>query len=773
MKKIFSFLFLFTVVCGSSMFAQQKSYSERNFSFNNFRSLNEKSESEQKIKTLTRSTTAEALGHVVFAIEKFTLGQGYFVEPILVPFYEGESCAHILLNVVGEENCDYSPFPNFYLSAIKDADSGVLNIPQYIYDQCGFDDDYLDSDINDDEWLGEFDYTFMSGWMYFVNNVAAPVGMGAYNPQDGDVIRVQFTLQGYGMDLGSDFMGSGGVAVVANKDELTRMVATINSAENKTELLADAAIKTAYENAYAILEDMTSSQALTNEAAGKLKNALEAFEAGNNPGLPDYQSYWPSFRRDDNNQAIVNTPLAVRERDIQELWKRQIGSGWSSNGAPIIVNDNVYITIGNKIMIIDPETGTIVRESTLAGSVGFFSTIAYGDGMIFVPVGNGVIQAINAETLESLWKTETISSHQTLCQITYKDGLLYTGTVKMGNPNTGYFFCIDVTDEDPSRPDEIKEWKWQSDDTGGYYWSGAVVVGDAVIFGGDSGVLYSCNRLTGERIDSYDIHGENDQSTKTIRCTVSYDEDTQSVYFTGKETQMAYKVPMNADGSFDKDNILTCELAGQATTALVVYNGRAYVTSGTMTSDGGMDIIDVNTMSLISNVNIGGISQASPLLTTAYATAENNYKVYLYITLNNAAGSIVCIEDYEGNNQPFVKFTYQPSTAQYATHSLIADEKGTLYYKNDSGYLFALASGGTPTGTDQMTEERFSVYPNPFTDYIVVSTAAEETVAVYDLSGKCVFSTLSKGNSTWIDTSSFPKGVYMVKCGSEAMKIVK
>lgn len=56
---------------------------------------------------------------------------------------------------------------------------------------------------NDDEWLGEFDYTGMSGWMYTVNGVLPNIGMSGYKPKDGDVFRLQFSTYGYGSGLGT------------------------------------------------------------------------------------------------------------------------------------------------------------------------------------------------------------------------------------------------------------------------------------------------------------------------------------------------------------------------------------------------------------------------------------------------------------------------------------------------------------------------------------------------------------------------------------------
>ena len=51
----------------------------------------------------------------------------------------------------------------------------------------------------------------------------------------------------------------------------------------------------------------------------------------------------------------------------------------------------------------------------------------YAEGMIFVGLEDGTIQAFDAETLESLWIYEAPRGGQPNCPIAYKDGYIYTG----------------------------------------------------------------------------------------------------------------------------------------------------------------------------------------------------------------------------------------------------------------------------------------------------------------------------------------------------------
>jgi len=401
--------------------------------------------------------------------------------------------------------------------------------------------------------------------------------------------------------------------------------------------------------------------------------------------LPNYTSYWSEMGKNSNHLALVETRLARTADELTEKWKTLLTNSWMNGGQPLIVNGNVYLALNNEIMILDAVTGEIKKKNTMGGSCGYFSMIAYGEGKIFVPMNSGLLQAFNAETLEPLWQTETHTGYQHVCQVVYYDGYVYTGKWKGGS--TGVYYCVSAEDEDPYKTNEIKAVTWESDNTG-FYWSGGTIVDDVIIFGGDSGILQSRNRLTGELVDSYQIAPE--LTTSTIRCGSSYDPVMKRIYFTGKESKKIYSVKINEDGTFDNQSILSSNVTGQSTTVPTVYNGRVYATSGTMTSGGGLDVFDATTLERIYAVDLGGISQSTPLLTTAYATEANNYTVYLYVCLNNANGSIVCVKDFQGNTEPLVQFTYIPSSIQYCTHSLVADENGTLYYKNDAKYLFAL-----------------------------------------------------------------------------------
>lgn len=435
---------------------------------------------------------------------------------------------------------------------------------------------------------------------------------------------------------------------------------------------------------------------LTN---GVLSVILSAAPASN---LPDYSGEWPTFRNSKNNNALTNTVTPDSAATAELKWVKKYGTGWSaSTSIPIIVNNNVYFIMGSKIIRADKATGDVLREGTHKGSAGFSTnSLVYAEGMVFAQVGNGVIQAFNADTLESLWVTEAIGG-QTISPITYYNGYIYTGMWR-GETNMQNFACFSVTDEDPTNGFETKYATWLMPHMGGYYWVGAYVNDVCAVFGSDDGtsdsnsptaVLYSVNPVTGSVIDTInDVKGD-------IRCCVVY--DSGRVYFTTKGGYL-YSVGLNSNGTFDHASIKSIQIGSMSTSTPVIYKGRLYVGCSGKGYDwdgdsgSGIAVVDVSggKLDIIYKASTPGYPQAGALVSTAFEAATG--KVYVYTTYNKNPGGIYIIEDSAGQTEPSANNgdLYVPEKAyqQYCISTICADSEGTLYYKNDSGALIAVKS---------------------------------------------------------------------------------
>jgi uncharacterized repeat protein (TIGR02543 family) len=413
--------------------------------------------------------------------------------------------------------------------------------------------------------------------------------------------------------------------------------------------------------------------------------------------LPNYTGDWTSFRGNDENMGVTSAQTPITANESYLKWAMRVYTT-----PPIILNGELYAASGNKVYRLDKNTGeTLAVSNTLAGNIGFaLNPITYAEGMLFVPITNGRIQALNAETLESLWISEEVGG-QTLCPITYKNGYIFGGTWN-SETTAGIYYAITVADEDPVNGTETKPCAWKLNHTGGFYWAGAYATDNYVVFGSDDGsaqynftdtaVLYSVNPTTGAVIDT--ITGIAGDIRSTVSAVVEGGKTT--VYFTTKGGVFA-GVEVGSDGQFKDNTYKTFNLGGMSTGTPLVFNGVAFIgvagSSQFSPTGHSYKIIDVSTMQLITSVDtIPGYVQTSALLSTAYYEATG--KVYVYLTYNYTPGGVYMIE-YDMNTRTAMgSLIFDPTGtayAQYCICSLVCDSDGTIYYKNDSGYLMAVA----------------------------------------------------------------------------------
>lgn len=222
----------------------------------------------------------------IVSIERFTLGEGYLVKPYVIEYPAEYNAAQMLDQMMMENDLSYdykgTLKSNFYLASIDDADTGILDVPQclrkMVYSDGSPAEDPVDSVFfTNDEFpaLGEFDYSMQSGWMYTVNGEFPNVGFSQKYLEDGDVVRVQFTLIGLGADLGSSG-GSGLKAInVADKTELTRLLAEGTYAKEK------------YDYAIKIAEKLDAAQAEVDECIKILSGEEVIPETPDKPDNPE------------------------------------------------------------------------------------------------------------------------------------------------------------------------------------------------------------------------------------------------------------------------------------------------------------------------------------------------------------------------------------------------------------------------------------------------------------------------------------------------------
>lgn len=229
---------------------------------------------------------------VVVSMEGLTLGQGLYFEPKAYtldeindlvaseeygPYTKDDLTAGIatlafLIDNHVEYNITGSWDSNAYLAGVKGIDKKTLNIPAVITDNGG--PSNSSNDGNDDDYLGQMDYGSMSGWMITVNDFMTDEGCAAWVlskkenkakcPSDlGNtyVVRWQFSLYGYGADLGVDTgWGTPPYFTAANKAALYAAYAESDDAAKKAAALP-------------IMEKLTATQDEVNAALASLTSS--------------------------------------------------------------------------------------------------------------------------------------------------------------------------------------------------------------------------------------------------------------------------------------------------------------------------------------------------------------------------------------------------------------------------------------------------------------------------------------------------------------------
>ena len=297
-------------------------------------------------------------------------------------------------------------------------------------------------------------------------------------------------------------------------------------------------------------------------------------------------------------------------------------------------------------------------------------------------------------------------AHQSLSPIVYSDGMIYTGFYKAYD-QSDYFVGLDADTGN-------LVWKYRS--PGGFYWNGAVIIGDAVIVGtqdgsnnndvtGASGLgnadshIIAFNKKTGEKISDITLPDASD-----ICSTIVWDKDgTGRIYWTSCGG-MLHSAAVNTTSGEISDVISkpidTNDSKALTVNTPVVYKGRVYLGYKAKGAYGYFAAYDSGSLEQIFKAPLRGYPKSSPMITTAYE-GETGY-LYAYTGYYEEPGGMQVIrfradstaedvdkEDEEGKvtvNNLFDANGYE----QYAAGSPIADDKGRIYYKNDSNSLFSI-----------------------------------------------------------------------------------
>lgn len=405
-------------------------------------------------------------------------------------------------------------------------------------------------------------------------------------------------------------------------------------------------------------------------------------------------SFLVCFAADAEIDNITSSETPISSEDAKLLWSKQFGTSYKNAPSTLtVVDETIIVMSGNTLYKISSKSGKIIKkaEMTDVPNYGYTAPI-YAEGVIYCPLDNGTIQAFNYKTLKSMWIYRDKLGGQSLSQIKYSDGCIYTG---FWNDEDAYanFVCIDAKDENTNNTTEEKVAKWIYKSLGGFYWSGCEFSGNCVVVGTDDGTLYSnkssrvlsINKSNGKLYDSVSITGDQ-------RSGITINGNT--AYFVTK-AGLLYSVKIS-NGKFDSKSMKKLSLGGASTSTPVIYNNRLYVgVQGKTAKDGTLKVIDTTKLSIIYSAPANGYPQNAVLVSDAYYNETG--KLYIYSTYNSPPGGITVYTDSKNQTKAIKSELFIPDIdkSDYCVSDIVCDENGTLFYKNDSGYVMAIGNANT------------------------------------------------------------------------------
>lgn len=405
------------------------------------------------------------------------------------------------------------------------------------------------------------------------------------------------------------------------------------------------------------------------------------------PNAPksNFDSAWPAFASGKANGSAVEAPTPSGAAESAWDEPADIKGGAKGVSDLLIIDGNICAVKGDRIVLIDSETGKKELAScSIGANIGYFCRPAYKDGYLVVPFEDGSLGIFVLDkkdgqySIACRYKTPSlgIKDTQALTSVTISGGKAYAGfTVVDGSE--GALVCVDLASGKVDWTTDKK--KSETNENEGYYWAGAAASGDDIIIGNESGKVALIDGSNGKELSSVSVG----TPVRSGIIAVEVGENGDGTYLAvSRDNGTLYKIRRSGDK-------LTLEgkpvaFAAISTSTPAVSNGLAYVCGMDIEGYGTLSVIDLSTMSVKKSIRADkGESKSTPLV-----SVQGN-DTYVYFTCNALPGGVYAYK--LGDDAAQMIFTPDAKYREYCTASIICDEKGNLYYANDSGRLFKLA----------------------------------------------------------------------------------
>lgn len=192
----------------------------------------------------------------------------------------------------------------------------------------------------------------------------------------------------------------------------------------------------------------------------------------------------------------------------------------------------------------------------------------------------------------------------------------------------------------------------------------------------------------------------------------------------------------------------------------------------------------------INTMHIHGTSDE----TISYADASFSYSM---LTIQVGLGAEALVETWRNYNQcstepivynfedtkndglTFEQYTYKNEGTGNKTvfikvnggvHTWYDDAHNDIDYTTEI-YKFFTGQENVPTNIESNVAENFSIYPNPAANIVNVITDRNAELSIFNVTGKEVKHISANGNTTSIDISELPNGLYFIVANGIAQKL--
>lgn len=387
----------------------------------------------------------------------------------------------------------------------------------------------------------------------------------------------------------------------------------------------------------------------------------------------DWEAEWEGYAPG----AVENSGTPTEGGEL--AWSVDVGSDIAASvyaSDPVIANGRLFVAVGDELCAYDAATGAHLGSALLATSIDSAARVVYSDGLVVVPLHDGRLQVIRADTLVTVTLTDALAEgQQTLSSLTVFGGYAYFGTTSVSG-ETGAFFCVNL------RTGAVR---WSSAGAGdaGYYWTGGELSSGYLVTVDASGAVRSIDPATG------DVLFELALDTPVRSKPVSDPDDSSTIYVVSRDGTL-HKISLGEGGSMVE--VGSVSFAAYSTSTPTIANGYAYVGGSSAQNAGVLAVVDLASMRVAHSVTTYGDGDALPGEVKATPTVSlRDGSTYVYFTCNAANGAAYLYRVGDGQ----ARLLHLPSSgaAGWCTANVVVGSDGAVYYLNDSGYLFKLLPG--------------------------------------------------------------------------------